>query len=87
MLVPCGFSVSFLLSFRLTFVFHAPSAPSSFCCFNIRIETQSRACVDVCQGPGENTTISISLGPYPNSKGTSDYSRQPQVIRKEERAV
>ena len=32
--------------------FHALSAPSSFCCYNIRFETQSRACVDVCQGPG-----------------------------------
>ena len=30
MLVLCGFSVSFLLSFRLTFVFHSTPAPSSF---------------------------------------------------------
>ena len=40
LLVLCGFFVSFLLSFRLTLVFHSPPAPSSFVVM-IRIETQS----------------------------------------------
>ena len=41
LLVLCGLFVSFLLSFRLTLVFHSPPAPSSFVVIIIRIETQS----------------------------------------------
>ena len=52
LLVFCGFFVSFLLSFRLTFVFHSPPTLSSFLVIIIRMETQSRVCVAVWRGPG-----------------------------------
>ena len=52
LLVLCGFFMSFLLSFRLTFVFHSPPAPSSFVVIIIRMETQSRVRVAVWRGPG-----------------------------------